>query len=97
MARALHDRLRTGELDLRAKSLGHQIIRAADEQESELRLAERVVELGVAASPDIDVEGVLRLLVPLEVEGVVASKVANADVIAFPRLSSFFARQNSSP
>ncbi len=39
MARALHDGLRAGELDVRAKSLGHVIVGAADQQESEFGLA----------------------------------------------------------
>src|SRR5690242_16727269 len=47
MARALHDGLRARELYVGAKSLRHREVGRADQQEAELRLAQRLVELGV--------------------------------------------------
>src|SRR5258708_22669225 len=62
MAGALHDGLRARQLYVRTKSLGHREVRTADQQESELRLTQLLVELGVPASRNIELEGVLRLL-----------------------------------
>jgi len=58
MRGALHDGLRARELYIGTKSLGQGEVRTADQQESELRFAELLVELGVAASRDIEFEGV---------------------------------------
>jgi hypothetical protein len=59
VACALHDGLRPSELDAGAESLSHEIVGAADQQESELRLSQRFIELGVAAFLYIEVERVL--------------------------------------
>src|SRR5216684_4501700 len=59
VAGALHDGLRARELDVRTKSLGQREVRTADQQESELRLTQLLVELGVSASRNIELEGVL--------------------------------------
>jgi hypothetical protein len=45
MGRALHDGLRARELDLAAKSSGRIEVRAADQQEAELRLTQFAIEL----------------------------------------------------
>src|SRR5262249_22037458 len=62
MAGALHDGLRARERDGVAESLGERKIRAAYEEKTELRLAQRLVELRIAAARDIDREGILGLL-----------------------------------
>src|SRR5262249_31644067 len=59
VAGALHDGLRARDLYVGIKSLGHGEVRAADQQESELRLTQLLVEFSVAASRDIDLEGIL--------------------------------------
>jgi hypothetical protein len=59
---ALHDGLRTREPDVGAESLGDREVGGADQQEAKLGRAEFLVELGVAASRDIEREGILRLL-----------------------------------
>src|SRR5262245_30728321 len=59
VASALHDGLRARELYVGTKSLGHGEVRAADQQESELRLTQLLVELSVPASRNIDLEGIL--------------------------------------
>src|SRR5262249_19665783 len=59
VASALHDGLRARELYVGTQSLGHCEVRAADRQESELRLTQLLVELSVPASRNIDLEGIL--------------------------------------
>ena len=53
MARALHNGLCARELYLGAKTLGERGVRAADQQESELRLSQFLVELCVLTFSDI--------------------------------------------
>src|SRR5262244_3918935 len=72
VASALHDGLRARELYVGTKSLGHGEVRAADQQESELRLTQLLVELSVPASRNIDLEGILRLLAHSIIERVLA-------------------------
>jgi GGDEF domain-containing protein len=72
MAGTLHDGLGARELNVGAKSFDRREIRTADQQESELRFAQFLVEFGVAASHDIDLEGVLRLLDHAVIERVLA-------------------------
>src|SRR5271169_4390165 len=62
MAGTLHDGLRARELDVGTKSLGHGVVRMADQQETKLGLTELPEELGVAASCHVDRKGILRLL-----------------------------------
>ena len=54
MARTLHDRLRAREFDVGAKAFSRWKIRAADQEETELRLAQLFVEFRVAATCYID-------------------------------------------
>ena len=54
VAGALHDGLCERELYVRTKSLGRKEVRTADQQESELRLTQFLVELSVPASRNID-------------------------------------------
>src|SRR4051812_21367042 len=70
VAGTLHDGLRTPQFYVGTKSLGRREVRAADQQEAELRLTKVLVEVGVAASRDVDLEGILRLLVHFIVERV---------------------------
>jgi hypothetical protein len=49
-AGALHDGLRARELYVGTKSLGRSEVRTADQQESELRLTQLLVELSVPTS-----------------------------------------------
>src|SRR5690349_18179901 len=71
VAGALHDGLRAGELDAAAKAIGDGEVGRAHQQEAQLGLAERLVELGVAAARDIQGEGVVRLLVDAIIERLV--------------------------
>ena len=50
VAGALHDGLRARELYVGTKSLGRSEVRTADQQESELRLTQLLVELSVPTS-----------------------------------------------
>ena len=59
---ALHDGLRAREPDVGAEPLGDREVGGADQQEAEFGRAEFLVKLGVAASRDIEREGILRLL-----------------------------------
>src|SRR6516164_6518733 len=59
VASTLHDGVSARELYVGTKSLGHGEVRAADQQESELRLTQLLVELSVPASRNIDLEGIL--------------------------------------
>jgi hypothetical protein len=59
VAGTLHDGLRARELYVGTKSLCRSEIRTADQQESELRLAQFLVELSVPASRNIDLKGIL--------------------------------------
>ena len=59
VAGALHDGLCAREPHAGAKSLGKREVRAADKQESKLRLVQLLVELCVLASGDIDLVGIL--------------------------------------
>src|ERR1700730_2673781 len=61
VASALHDGLRARELYVGAKTLGEREVRAADQQESKLRLNQFLGALCVPASSDIDFIGILRL------------------------------------
>src|SRR5262249_10409849 len=74
VASALHDGLRARELYVGIKPIGHGEVRAADQQESELRLAQLLVELSVPASRNIDLEGILRLLAHSIIERVLAGE-----------------------
>src|SRR5215813_11173481 len=55
----LHDRLRARERDVRIKPFGHQEVRAAHQEEPELRFTQLPVELSVPASRDINREDIL--------------------------------------
>ena len=55
VAGALHDGLCERELYVRTKSLGRKEVRTADQQESELRLTQFLVELSVPASRNISI------------------------------------------
>lgn len=59
MTGALHDGLRARELYVETKSLGRIEIRTADQQEAEFRLTQLLVELGIPASRNLDLEGIL--------------------------------------
>jgi hypothetical protein len=59
MASALHDGLRTRELDVGTKSLGRGKVRTADQQESEFRFTQLLVKLGVPALRNVDRESVV--------------------------------------
>src|ERR1700676_1812070 len=61
VARALHDGLCERELYVGAKTLSEREVRAADQQESKLRLTQLLVELCVRASSAIDLIGILTL------------------------------------
>src|SRR5690242_2664308 len=92
MARALHDGLGARELDVAAKAFRGREVRGADQEESELGLAQRLVELGVAASLHVDRECVFGLLDDVVVQRAVASigteRAAHelADIRLLPRL-----------
>src|SRR6266567_7883741 len=62
MIGALHDGLRARELDVGAEPFRGRKIGGADQEKAELRLAQRLVELGVGASLHVEREGVLSLL-----------------------------------
>src|SRR5260370_10310600 len=61
VAGTLHDGLRARELYLGTESLGHRDVCATDQQESEFRLAQRLEELSVPASRNIELEGILSI------------------------------------
>ena len=69
MATALHDGLRARQFYVGTKTLRHPKIRAADQEKAELRLAQLLIELRVAAGGNVDVEGVMRLLAHTVVDG----------------------------
>src|SRR5262249_28321990 len=70
VARAFHDGLSARELYVGAKSIGEREIRAADQQESKLRLTQLLVKLCVPASSDIDLIGILRSRADTVVDGI---------------------------
>ena len=72
MAGALHDRLRAREPDVGTKPFRGREIGGADQEEAELRFAQRLVELGIGASRHVEREGVRRLLDDVIGERVVA-------------------------
>ena len=72
MVGALHDGLRAREPDVVAEAVRDREVGGADQEEAELRLAQRLVELGIAASRDVEREGVRRLLDDVIFERVVA-------------------------
>src|SRR5207253_1805196 len=53
---------RAREPDVGAKSISGREVGGADQQETELRLAQRLVELGIGASRHVERKGVLGLL-----------------------------------
>src|SRR6185437_13825203 len=68
VGRALHDRLRARELGIATKSVGGREVGRADQEESELRLTQLLVEFGVAATRHFDAVAVFRLLNHLVIE-----------------------------
>jgi hypothetical protein len=59
MTGTLHDGLRARELYVGTKSLSGSEVRTADQQESELRLTQLLVELSVPTSRNVDLESIL--------------------------------------
>jgi hypothetical protein len=59
MTGTLHDGLRAGELYVGTKSLSSSEVRTANQQESELRLTQLLVELSVPTSRNVDLESIL--------------------------------------
>src|SRR5258706_11081206 len=70
MAGALHDCLRYGELGAKTFRLKETHITAAGQQESQFRRADLLVELGVAAFGDVQVEGFRRFPEHLVLQGI---------------------------
>ena len=62
MIGALHDGLRTRELDVGAEPVGGREVGGADQEKAELRLVQRLIEFGVGASRHVERETVCRLL-----------------------------------
>ena len=81
----------------RDQTLRHPKIRAADQEEAEIWLAQLLIKLRVAAAGNIDIVSVMRLLAYAIVDGIATGNCAKADARLSPKFSSRFARQNSSP
>src|SRR2546427_10783535 len=77
MARALHDGLCARELDVGAQTLGEREVRAANQQESQLRLTQLLVELCVPTSSEIDLKGIFRLRTDTVLESVTFGERGN--------------------
>src|SRR4029078_8626968 len=97
VGRALHDRLGAGEPEVRAVAFGHREVRAADEEATELRLAQLLVELRVAASRDVDLESIGRLLHDLVIEGAARGELCEPRSKVSPRLALFCDCHHFSP
>ena len=70
VAGALHDGLREPELYVWAETLSEREVSATDQQESQFRLAQLLVEFCVPASSDVDLISILRLCADAVVEGI---------------------------
>ena len=90
VARALHDGLCERELYVGAKTLGEREVRAADQQESKLRLTQLPVELCVPASSDIDLIGILRLRADTVFNGVTFGERGKRQRHVLPHVRGFF-------
>src|SRR4029078_4994179 len=88
VGRALHDRLGAVEPEVRAVAFGHREVRAADEEEPELRLAQLLVELRVAASRDVDLESIGRLLHDLIIEGAARGELVERRCHVVPQVGA---------
>jgi hypothetical protein len=67
---ALHDRLRARELYVATEAFRHRKVRTADQEKPKLGCAQLLLELRVAASRDVHLKGVRRLLEHLVIESV---------------------------
>src|SRR5262249_6427509 len=87
VARPLHDGLRAHELYVGAKTLSERVVRAADQQETKLRLTQLLVELSVPASGDIHVIGILRLCADVVVDGITFGECGKRRCHVFSEMS----------
>jgi hypothetical protein len=75
VATALHDGLRARQFYVGTKTLRHPKIRAADQEEAEIWLAQLLIKLRVAAAGNIDIVSVMRLLAYAIVDGIATGEL----------------------